>query len=78
MTDYQKEKTSKIAPDILNRRALSLDSSLTNLYKELTMKVELHRAHKSNDKGVTEANGLTKIVDDKKTWLTESKKCKAI
>nr|WP_270748702.1 hypothetical protein [Streptococcus halitosis] len=42
------------------------------------MKVELHRAHKSNDKGVTEANGLTKIVDDKKTWLTESKKCKAI
>ena len=42
------------------------------------MKVELHRAHKSNDKGVTEANGLNKIVDDKKTWLTESKKCKAI
>ena len=36
------------------------------------MPVELRRAHQANDKAVMEAYGLTKIVDGKKTWLTES------
>ena len=38
------------------------------------MKVELHRAHKSNDNGVTEANGLTKIVDGKKDLVDRNRK----
>ena len=42
------------------------------LYDELTMPVELRRAHQANDKAVMEAYDMTKIVDGKKTWLTES------
>ena len=34
--------------------------------------VELRRAHQANDKEVMEAYDMTKIVDRKKTWLTES------
>ena len=70
--DAQKEKISKTAQAILNARALYPDSSLADLYDELTMPVELRRAHQANDKAVMEAYGLTKIVDGKKTWLTES------
>ena len=33
---------------------------------------ELRHAHQANKKAVMEAYGLTKIVDGKKTWLTES------
>lgn len=72
VTDAQKEKISKSAQAILNARALYPDSSLADLYDELTMPVELRRAHQANDKAVMEAYGLTKIVDGKKTWLTES------
>ena len=71
-TDAQKEKISKTAKGILDARALYPDSSLADLYDELTMPKELRRAHQANDKAVMEAYGLTKIVDGKKTWLTES------
>ena len=72
VTDAQKEKISKTAQAILDARALYPDSSLADLYDELTMPVELRRAHQANDKAVMEAYGMTKIVDGKKTWLTES------
>lgn len=72
VTDAQKEKISKTAQAILDARALYPDSSLADLYDELTMPKELRRAHQANDKAVMEAYGLTKIVDGKKTWLTES------
>lgn len=72
VTDAQKEKISKTAQGILDARALYPDSSLADLYDELTMPKELRRAHQANDKAVMEAYGLTKIVDGKKTWLTES------
>lgn len=72
ITDAQKEKISKTAQGILDARALYPDSSLADLYDELTMPKELRRAHQANDKAVMEAYGLTKIVDGKKTWLTES------
>ena len=72
MIDAQKQKVSKPDQAILNARALYPDSSLADLYDELTMPVELRRAHQANDKAVMEAYGLTKIVDGKKTWLTES------
>ena len=38
----------------------------------LNKKVELRWAHQANDKAVMEAYDMTKIVDGKKTWLTES------
>ena len=72
VTDVQKDKISKTAQGILDARALYPDSSLADLYDELTMPKELRRAHQANDKAVMEAYGLTKIVDGKKTWLTES------
>lgn len=72
VTDSQKEKISKTAQAILDARELYPDSSLADLYDELTMPVELRRAHQANDKAVMEAYGLTKIVDGKKTWLSES------
>ena len=71
-TAAQKEEISKTAQDILDARALYPDSSLADLYDELTMPVELRRAHQANDKAVMEAYGMTKVVDGKRTWLTES------
>lgn len=72
VTEVQKEKISKTAQAILDARALYQDSSLADLYDELTMPVELRRAHQANDKAVMEVYDMTKIVDGKKTWLTES------
>ena len=72
VTDEQKEKISKTAKAILDARALYPDSSLADLYDELTMPKELRRAHQANDKAVMEVYDMTKIVDGKKTWLTES------
>ena len=72
VTEAQKEKISKTAQAILDARVLYPESTLADLYDELTMPVELRRAHQANDKAVMEAYGMTKIVDGKKTWLTES------
>lgn len=72
VTDAQKEIVSKTAQAILDARALYPESSLADLYDELTMPVELRKAHQANDKAVMEAYGMTKVVDGKKTWLTES------
>ena len=72
LTEEQKSKISKTAQAILDARALYPDSSLADLYDELTMPVELRRAHQANDKAVMEAYGMTKVVDGKRTWLTES------
>ena len=66
ITDAQKEKISQTAQGILDARALYPDSSLADLYDELTMPVELRRAHQANDKAVMQAYGLTKIVDGKR------------
>ncbi|HFI0025223.1 TPA: DNA methyltransferase [Streptococcus suis] len=72
VTEEQKEKIAQTAQAILDARALYPDSSLADLYDELTMPVELRRAHQANDKAVMTAYGMTKAVDGKKTWLTES------
>ena len=72
VTEAQKEKISKTAQAILEARALYPESSLADLYDELTMPVELRRAHQANDKAVMEAYGMTKVVDGNRTWLTES------
>ena len=57
-TEEQKAKIEKTAQEILDARALYPDSSLADLYDELTMPVELRRAHQHNDKAVMQAYGF--------------------
>ena len=56
-TEEQKAKIEKTAQAILDARALYPDSSLADLYDELTMPVELRKAHQNNDRAVMEAYG---------------------
>lgn len=72
VTHQQKDKISQTAQAIIEARNLYSESSLADLYDELTMPIELRKAHQANDKAVMEAYGMTKEVDGKKTWLTES------
>ncbi len=57
-TDEQKAKIEQTAQAILDARALYPDSSLADLYDELTMPVELRRAHQNNDRAVMQAYGF--------------------
>ena len=57
-TAEQKAKIEKTAQMILDARALYPDSSLADLYDELTMPPELRKAHQANDKAVMEAYGF--------------------
>lgn len=72
ITNSVKEKIKKTAQEILNARKLFPDSTLADLYDELTMPVELRKAHQENDRAVMEAYGMIKKVNGKKTWLSES------
>lgn len=54
----QKQKIEKTAQAILDARDLYPTSSLADLYDELTMPVELRRAHQENDKAVMESYGF--------------------
>jgi hypothetical protein len=56
-TDAQHAKIEQTAQAILDARALYPDSSLADLYDELTMPPELRKAHQTNDKAVWEAYG---------------------
>ena len=57
-TDEQKAKIEHTAQAILDARALYPDCSLADLYDELTMPVELRKAHQANDKAVMQAYGF--------------------
>ena len=57
-TEEQKAKIEQTAQAILDARALYPNSSLADLYDELTMPVELRRAHQQNDKAVMQAYGF--------------------
>ena len=57
-TEAQKAKIEQTAQRILDARALYPDSSLADLYDELTMPVELRKAHQDNDRAVMEAYGF--------------------
>ena len=72
VTDEQKKFIANTAQGILDARALYPDSSLADLYDELTMPVELRKAHQANDIAVMKAYGMIKKVDGKDTFLTES------
>ena len=57
-TEEQKAKIEQTAQAILDARALYPDSSLADLYDELTMPVELRKAHQENDRAVMLAYGF--------------------
>ncbi len=57
-TEEQRAKIEQTAQQILDARALYPDSSLADLYDELTMPVELRRAHQDNDRAVMAAYGF--------------------
>ena len=57
-TEEQKAKIEQTARAILDARALYPDSSLADLYDEVTMPPELRRAHQQNDKAVMRAYGF--------------------
>ena len=66
VSEEQKAKIAQTAQGILDARALYPDSSLADLYDELTMPAELRKAHQANDRAVMQAYGF-----DVKT-MTES------
>ena len=64
-TEKQKAKIEQTAQAILDARALYPDSSLADLYDELTMPAELRKAHQQNDKAVLQAYGFdVKLLDE--------------
>ena len=58
VTDAQKAEIEKTAQAILDARALYPDSSLADLYDELSMPLELRKAHQANDRAVMKAYGM--------------------
>ena len=57
-TPEQKTRIEQTAQAILDARALYPDSSLADLYDEVTMPPELRRAHQDNDRAVMAAYGF--------------------
>jgi len=57
-TKEQKEKIEKTAQMILDSREKYLNSSLADLYDEITMPSDLRKAHQLNDMAVMEAYGF--------------------
>lgn len=57
-TEEQKAKIEQTAQAILDARALYPECSLADLYDEVTMPVELRRAHQANDRAVMAAYGF--------------------
>ena len=70
-TTEQKAKIEKTAQMILDARALYPDSSLADLYDELTMPPELRKAHQANDKAVMEAYGFWGRLNTESECVTE-------
>lgn len=63
-TEDQKSKIEKTAQGILDARALYPNSSLADLYDELTMPIELRKAHQANDRAVMDAYGFNKNLSE--------------
>ena len=57
-TQKEQKAIEQTAQGILDARALYPDSSLADLYDELTMPPELRKAHRANDKAVMQAYGF--------------------
>ena len=70
-TEQQKAKIEQTAQAILDARALYPDSSLADLYDEVTMPPELRRAHQANDKAVMQAYGFDIKTTTETTCVAE-------
>ena len=57
--DEAKKRIEETAQAILDARAKYPDSSLADLYDELTMPQELRKAHAANDRAVMDAYGFS-------------------
>lgn len=58
VSDSQKERIMITAKQILDARKMYPNNSLADLYNELTMPIDLRKAHIENDKAVMEAYGF--------------------
>ena len=67
ITPEQEAEISRTAQAILDARNLHPDCSLADLYDEVTMPVELRRAHQANDKAVMKAYGLPVTTSESDT-----------
>ena len=67
ITPEQEAEISRTAQAILDARNLYPDCSLADLYDEVTMPVELRRAHQANDKAVMRAYGLPVTTSESDT-----------
>ena len=67
ITPEQEAEISRTAQTILDARNLYPDCSLADLYDEVTMPVELRRAHQANDKAVMKAYGLPVTTSESDT-----------
>lgn len=63
-SDAEKSRIEQTAQGILDARALYPDSSLADLYDDLTMPIELRKAHRANDAAVMEAYGFRKDMTE--------------
>lgn len=72
VTEEQRKFISKTAQAILDARSLYPESTLADLYDELTMPAELRKAHQENDIAVMKAYGMIKKVGGKDKFMTES------
>ncbi len=70
-TEEQKAKIEQTAQAILDARALYPDCSLADLYDELTMPVELRKAHQANDKAVMQAYGFWGKINSESECVAE-------
>ena len=57
-TEAQKAKIEQTAQAILDARAKYTNASMADLYDEVTMPVELRKAHQDNDRAVMQAYGF--------------------
>ena len=67
ITLEQEAEISRTAQAILDARNLYPDCSLADLYDEVTMPVELRRAHQANDRAVMRAYGLPVTTSESDT-----------
>ena len=67
VTPEQEAEISRTAQAILDARALYPECSLADLYDEVTMPVELRRAHQANDRAVMKAYGLLVTTSESDT-----------
>ncbi len=63
-SDKQRVKIENAAQKILDARVLYPESSFASLYDDVTMPIELRKAHRLNDAAVCEAYKFDKDIND--------------